>query len=93
MKRSEGHARHRVRGMVRHTLNARFVEIGEPAIEQFERHGVAVTVDARVREFQSSRPSSVTEPSNLIPTRNRRVLLAVYCSSRGMVAQPCISER
>jgi len=36
-----------------HTLNTRFVEIDEPAIEKFERHGVEVTVDARVRESQS----------------------------------------
>jgi hypothetical protein len=53
MRRSEGHAGHRVRGTVMHTLNTRFVEIGEPAIEQFERHGVEVTVEARVREHQS----------------------------------------
>jgi hypothetical protein len=31
---------------VRHTLSARFVEIDDPSVEEFEHHGVAVRADA-----------------------------------------------
>jgi len=48
-----GHPPHPVRATIRHTLSARFVEIDEPAVEEFERDGVLIRVDARVRESHS----------------------------------------
>lgn len=38
---------------IRHTLSARFVEIDGASVEEFEHHGVAIRVDARVRESHS----------------------------------------
>lgn len=42
-----------MKATIRHTLSARFVEIDDPAVEEFERDGVLIRVDARVRESQS----------------------------------------
>ncbi len=46
-------ATHLHRTTIRHTLSTRFVEIDQPATEEFECGGVIVRVDARVRESTS----------------------------------------
>jgi hypothetical protein len=43
----------RLRATVTHTLSARFVDIHQPSVAEFDRDGVSVRVDARVRETHS----------------------------------------
>src|SRR5438270_6793182 len=42
-----------MRATISHTLSARFVEINEPSVAEFEHQGVSVRIGARVRESHS----------------------------------------